>query len=48
VRDEALFARCLLEGFNEILALAGELTPHAVPASFAAEPSGTLKRSGAS
>ena len=47
VRDEALFARCLLEGFNEILALAGELAPHAVPASFAAEPSGSSKASGA-
>jgi WS/DGAT/MGAT family acyltransferase len=31
VRDEALFARCLLEGFDEILALAGEPAPHAAP-----------------
>jgi diacylglycerol O-acyltransferase / wax synthase len=45
VRDEALFARCLLEGFDEILALAGEPAPHAVPASFAAEPSDSLNRS---
>ncbi|SPM31621.1 wax ester/triacylglycerol synthase family O-acyltransferase [Mycobacterium terramassiliense] len=34
VRNEALFAQCLLEGFDEILALAGEPTPRAVPASF--------------
>jgi WS/DGAT/MGAT family acyltransferase len=45
VRDEALFARCLLEGFDEILALAGEPALHAVPASFAAEPSGSPNRS---
>jgi hypothetical protein len=45
VRDEALFARCLLEGFDEILALAGEPAPHAVPASFAAEPSDSQNRS---
>ncbi|WAC93153.1 WS/DGAT/MGAT family O-acyltransferase [Mycobacterium sp. Aquia_213] len=37
VRKEALFAQCLLEGFNEILALAGDPAPHAVPASFAAQ-----------
>lgn len=36
VRHEELFARCLLEGFDEILALAGDPAPHAVPASFAA------------
>jgi WS/DGAT/MGAT family acyltransferase len=34
VRNEALFAQCLLEGFNEILALAGNPPPRAVPASF--------------
>jgi WS/DGAT/MGAT family acyltransferase len=34
VRNEALFAQCLLEGFDEILALAGDPAPHAVPASF--------------
>jgi diacylglycerol O-acyltransferase / wax synthase len=45
VRDEGLFARCLLEGFDEILALVGEPAPHAVPASFAAEPSGSPSRS---
>jgi len=33
VQDEALFARCLLEGFDEILALAGEPAPHAAPAT---------------
>jgi diacylglycerol O-acyltransferase / wax synthase len=37
VRKEALFAQCLLEGFNEILALAGDPAPRAVPASFAAQ-----------
>jgi diacylglycerol O-acyltransferase len=41
VRDEALFAKCLLEGFDEILALAGESAPHPVPASFAGEASGS-------
>jgi WS/DGAT/MGAT family acyltransferase len=45
VQDEALFARCLLEGFDEILALAGDPAPHAVPASFAAEPSESSSRS---
>ncbi|MGH3561830.1 MAG: wax ester/triacylglycerol synthase family O-acyltransferase, partial [Mycobacterium sp.] len=34
VRDEKLFAACLVEGFDEILALAGEPAPHCVPASF--------------
>lgn len=34
VRNEALFAQCLLEGFDEILALAGDPPPQAVPASF--------------
>ena len=45
VRDEELFARCLLEGFDEILALAGEPAPHAVPASFDAEPPDSSTRS---
>src|SRR5271156_851671 len=45
VRKEALFAQCLLEGFDEILALAGDPPPQAVPASFAAEPSGPASRS---
>jgi diacylglycerol O-acyltransferase len=45
ISDEALFARCLLGGFNEILALAAEPTPYAVPASFTAEQSGASKRS---
>jgi hypothetical protein len=45
VRHEALFARCLQEGFDEILALAGKPAPRAVPASFAAEPSDSLSRS---
>jgi diacylglycerol O-acyltransferase len=35
VRDEKLFAQCLLEGFDEILALAGDPAPRAAPASFA-------------
>src|SRR5690348_17066593 len=44
VRNEALFAQCLLEGFNEILALAGDPAPRAVPASFA-EPAESASRS---
>ena len=35
VRNDELFARCLLEGFDEILALVGDPAPRAVPASFA-------------
>ncbi len=34
VRDEKLFAGCLVAGFDEILVLAGEPAPHCVPASF--------------
>ena len=45
IRDEALFARCLLEGFNEILALAGDPAPQAVPATFDADTSGGSRRS---
>ncbi|MDT5145311.1 MAG: diacylglycerol O-acyltransferase / wax synthase [Mycobacterium sp.] len=45
IADEALFARCLLEGFNEILALAGDPAPRAVPASFEAEPADAPTRS---
>jgi diacylglycerol O-acyltransferase / wax synthase len=45
VRDEALFSRCLLEGIDEILALAGEPAPHAVPATMQSE---AMRRSGAS
>lgn len=45
VRHEELFARCLLEGFDEILALAGEPAPHAAPASFDASPVGSSTRS---
>lgn len=33
IRDEKLFAKCLVEGFDEILALAGDPAPHAVLAS---------------
>jgi WS/DGAT/MGAT family acyltransferase len=44
VRNEALFAQCLLEGFDEILALAGDPPPRAVPASFVAKP-GSASRS---
>jgi WS/DGAT/MGAT family acyltransferase len=46
VQDEALFAQCLLEGFDEVLSLAGEPVPHAVPASFAAEPAASRSESG--
>jgi diacylglycerol O-acyltransferase / wax synthase len=45
VRDEKLWARCFLEGFDEILALAGEPALHVVPASFDAEPSRSPHRS---
>ena len=45
IRDEALFARCLLEGFNEILALAGDPAPQAVPATLDVDASGSSKRS---
>ncbi|HEU4360475.1 MAG TPA: wax ester/triacylglycerol synthase family O-acyltransferase [Mycobacterium sp.] len=34
VRDEKLFAACLVEGFDEILRLAGEPAPHCTPVSF--------------
>lgn len=44
VRNEALFAQCLLEGFNEILELAGDPPPRAVPASFTEQP-GSASRS---
>lgn len=36
VTKEALFARCLQAGFDEVLALAGEPTPRSTPASFQA------------
>ncbi|RFD24981.1 wax ester/triacylglycerol synthase family O-acyltransferase [Mycobacterium uberis] len=36
VKSEALFTRCLLEGFDEVLALAGDPAPHAVPTSLVA------------
>jgi diacylglycerol O-acyltransferase / wax synthase len=45
VRKDELFAQCLLEGFNEILALAGDPKPDAVPASFTAEPTDPAPRS---
>jgi diacylglycerol O-acyltransferase len=45
VRKEALFAQCLLEAFDEILALAGDPAPHAIPASFDAEPADSASRS---
>ncbi len=37
IRHEELFARCLQQGFDEILALAGNPELHAVPVSFAVE-----------
>jgi diacylglycerol O-acyltransferase / wax synthase len=46
VRNEALFAQCLVEGFDEILALAGDPPPHATPSSFAVGPDGSASRSG--
>lgn len=47
VRHEDLWARCLLEGFDEILALAGDPAPHPVPASFDVEASKSSTRSAA-
>ena len=47
IRDEALWARCLLDGFNEILALAGDSVPQAAPSSFTADQPGATKRSAA-
>jgi diacylglycerol O-acyltransferase / wax synthase len=37
VRNEALFAQCLVRGFDEVLSLASDPPPHAVPASFVAQ-----------
>lgn len=37
ITDEALFARCLKEGFDEVLALAGDPPPVSTPASFELE-----------
>lgn len=45
VQKEALFAQCLLAGFDEILALAGDPPPRAVPASFT-DQADTASRSG--
>ncbi|EUA33130.1 putative diacylglycerol O-acyltransferase Rv2484c/MT2557 domain protein [Mycobacterium xenopi 4042] len=45
VRHETLFAQCLLDGFDEILALAGEPVPRAVPASFSVESADAPSRS---
>jgi WS/DGAT/MGAT family acyltransferase len=45
VKNEAVFAQCLLDGFDEILALAGEGAPRAMPASFTAAPAGSASRS---
>lgn len=36
VTDEALFAQCLLKGFDEVLALSGDAAARTVPASFGA------------
>lgn len=36
ISDETMFAQCLVDGFNEILSLAGEPAPSAVPVSSAA------------
>jgi diacylglycerol O-acyltransferase / wax synthase len=45
VRNEALFAQCLVEGFDEILALGDDPPPHVAPASFAARTDGSGPRS---
>lgn len=41
VTKEALFARCLQAGFDEVLALAGEPAPRSTPASFTATETAT-------
>jgi diacylglycerol O-acyltransferase / wax synthase len=41
VTKEALFARCLQAGFDEVLALAGEPAPRSTPASFTATEAAT-------
>ncbi|MEO8814965.1 MAG: wax ester/triacylglycerol synthase family O-acyltransferase [Mycobacterium sp.] len=46
VREEKLFATCLVQGFDEVLALAGEPAPHCVPASFPDPRSTTRSESG--
>lgn len=45
VRKDELFAQCLLEGFDEILALAGDSAPRAVAASFNGEGNGSARGS---
>ena len=34
IADQDLFARCLRQGFDEVLALAGDPAPRVVPVSF--------------
>ncbi|QLL05921.1 WS/DGAT/MGAT family O-acyltransferase [Mycobacterium vicinigordonae] len=46
IRKDDLFAQCLLEAFDEILALAGDPPPRAVAASFVAGPAATRSVSG--
>ncbi len=41
ITREALFARCLQAGFDEVLALAGEPAPRSTPASFSAAEAAT-------
>jgi hypothetical protein len=48
ITDEALFARCLVAGFDEVLALAGEPPPTAVPASFSVAAAATTAADGTS
>lgn len=37
ITDQDLFARCLQEGFDEVLALAGDPPPTSTPASFSTD-----------
>lgn len=48
ITDEALFARCLVAGFDEVLALAGDPPPKAVPASFSVVDAATAAADGMS
>jgi diacylglycerol O-acyltransferase / wax synthase len=44
VTEDELFTQCLLDGFNEVLALGGPSTGRAVPASFPPTPAGALSK----
>jgi diacylglycerol O-acyltransferase / wax synthase len=45
ITDDGLFAQCLLDSFNEVLALGGPDNGRATPASFTPEPANEPQRS---